>query len=828
MKKIINKCAPPCVFLLLFAFTAVVHSVRWLSSGAADLIVASRDDEENGRSKLEPGLKFRRLKLQDENGVVDPNGLKKARAHIELMRKAQVARGGAKGNQIQEAAIEAGSWTWLGPGNVGGRVRSILIDPSDPNRMVAGSVSGGIWRTTNGGSSWSPVNDFMANLAVNCMVMHPSNPSIMYAGTGEGFGNTDAIQGNGIFKSTNGGVTWTQLASTDNSSFNYVNRIAISPNGNTILAATVLGIFRSTDAGVSWTETTASGAYDIDFHPTDSNKAIAGAQGSVRRSTNGGVTWSSTFIGGGRIEVAYAPSDGDIVYASADITTNFSTGTGGELYRSTNGGQSFSLRNTDYEFLGKQGWYDNIVWVNPQDANFVIVGGIRLWRSTDGGTTLTQISTNSPDDIHSDQHWIVEHPSFNNNTNKTVFIGNDGGVYKATNISTADQNGGWTELNNSLGITQYYGAAGNTTTGIIIGGTQDNGTLRYSGGTESHTETFGSDGGYCAADQTDSDYFYGEKQNMGVFRSSNGGVSAVEIHSGILDRTSGPNGDCDCNFIAPIALDPNEPNRLLAGGKRLWRTNNARAGTPTWASIKAASTQPISAITVKPGDSDFILVGHNNGDIYLTTNGTNTTPTWSKIDPEFAAFRMVTRLMIDTAPSPDLIYATFGGFSSDNIYRTTNLGTAWTDMTGTGVSGLPDVPVHTIVKHPHDRNLLYIGTEVGIFWSRDGGANWDVTHDGPANVSVDELLWIGGDLIAATHGRGLYRASGGLYVDCTYNGLQFGTFTHPFKTVNAAINALTSYRPIWLKPCNYDEQVNPTTKRFEIRSLGGIARVGTP
>jgi hypothetical protein len=190
---------------------------------------------------------------------------------------------------------------------------------------------------------------------------------------------------------------------------------------------------------------------------------------------------------------------------------------------------------------------------------------------------------------------------------------------------------------------------------------------------------------------------------------------------------------------------------------------------------------------------------------------------------------MVTRLVIDASRTPNAwIYATFGGFSADNVYVTKNNGTTWTDITGTGVSGLPDVPVRSLTFHPRNPNLLYVGTEVGIFSSGDAGANWDLPNGGAANVSVDELFWVAVDLIAATHGRGMYRASGGLYVDCNYTGTQLGTFDQPFRTVNAAINALTSYRPIWLKPCNYNETISPTTKKFEIRSLGGSAAIGTP
>lgn len=775
------------------------------------------------RESHEAGLRFRRLQLVDENGVIPLDGLTKAKAHIIEMRKASAKRRSDRNDEIQEAGVIPDSWTWLGPGNIGGRVRSLLIHPSNPNLMWTGGVSGGIWRTTNGGSSWAPVDDFMGTLAISTMVMDPTNPSIMYAGTGEGFGNGDAIFGAGVYRSTDGGASWNQLQST--ADWRSVNRLAVSPDGTTILAARNTGLYRSTNGGNTWSEVSQlNGITDVDFHPTNSSRALFARSGGVSYSQDGGQTWTNSTLGQGlifRIEVAYSKSEPNIVYASADNDSN------GDVLRSTDGGRNFTRVFSGLGHLGKQGWYGNIVWVNPMDPDFVIVGGIHLWRSTDGGTTFTQISDGSAS-AHADHHVIVEHPSFNNGTNKRAFFGNDGGVYRADDVSAAAVNAGWTELNNNLGITQFYAGSGATNSGLIIGGTQDNGTLIYRGNTETWTSMEGKDGGYCAADPTDANYFYGESQNLGVIRSSDGGLSSVGISSGITDRPQ-PNTECQCNFIAPLVLDPNNPQRLLAGGWSLWRTNDSRAASPTWTSIKSPLIDnPISAIAVAPGAPDFVVVGHNNGNMFRTENGTADAPEWTGISHgRGLPSRFITQIVIDTTRTPDWIYATYGGFSEDNVFVSRDLGATWTEITGTGSLGLPDVPVRALAIHPHNRNLLYVGTEVGIFTSQDAGATWDLPNGGPADVSVDDLFWIGGDLIAATHGRGMYRASGGLYVDCNYNGVQLGTFSQPFKTVNGAINALTSYRPIWLKPCSYNEQVN-TGKRLELRTLTGPATVGAP
>src|SRR5262249_32191320 len=216
--------------------------------------------------------------------------------------------------------------------------------------------------------------------------------------------------------------------------------------------------------------------------------------------------------------------------------------------------------------LGGQGGYDNIIWVNPQNANFLIVGGVVPFRSTDGGITFTPMGDASTNLPHADLHMIVAHPGFNNTTNRTVFFSGDGGIFRLDDVTPPPPATiGWTALNHNLGITQFYGAAGNPTTGVIVGGTQDNFTLRYSGNTEGWTVMFGGDGGYCAADPTDANYFYGEYVYLQIYRSTNAGVSAAYIFNGIGDANTA------ANFIAPFILDPNQPNTMLAGGVSLWR-----------------------------------------------------------------------------------------------------------------------------------------------------------------------------------------------------------------------------------------------------------------
>jgi photosystem II stability/assembly factor-like uncharacterized protein len=753
------------------------------------------EPEEEGEREPRPdqpdeALRWRMLQMVDENGRIPDNALIKAWEHarrmpIDLFAWPKKHRKQESINRIDDgvdrdpniAGIQPNGWTWLGPGNIGGRVRSILIHPTNAEVMWLGSVTGGIWKTTDGGATWAPLDDFMGNLSVTTMVMSPSDPNVIYAGTGEGVFLVnhikDLTRGAGVFKSTDGGTTWTQLAATATPDWYHVGRLAINPSNNQILlAATASGIWRSADGGTTWTKQDPFTMLDINFHPTDGMKCIAsGSSGSgVHYSTDGGLTWSPAegiplF---GRTEIAYAKSNPALVFASVDSR-------GGEIYVSTDAGQTFALRNTGQNFFAPaggsgQGWYDNALWVDPTNSNTLIVGGIDLWRSTDGGATFTKISRweSAPNSAHADQHVIVESSQFNGATNRTVFFGNDGGLYRASDVYAVTQFDGWTELNNNLGITQFYSGAGNPSSGRVIGGTQDNGTLRYTGNTETWNTPFGGDGGWSAADATDPDYLYGEYVYLNVHRSSNAGVSSEYISGQFWNGSDWawknepfliPDAlTRNALFIAPFVLDPNNSNRILAGGARLWRTNDAKtpntnAAGPSWAAIGNPSFSLISAIAIAKGNSDLIWIGYQNGDVYFTTNGTAESPVWTRVDLNFPILpkRYCTRITIDPT-NTNRVYVTFGGFSPDNVWRTEDNGSSWANIT----ANLPSAPVRSLAIWERNPNRLYVGTEVGVFASENGGTSWSATNDGPSNCSVDELFWMNDTLVAATHGRGMF------------------------------------------------------------------------
>ncbi len=700
------------------------------------------------------------------------------------------------------AAPEAGGlslagWQWFGPGNIGGRIRGIVIDPGEPSRMWAASVGGGVWHTQDGGASWATVDDFLGNLACACIAMDPANPQTIYAGTGEGFWNGDALPGNGIFATFDGG-TWAVLPATRVPEFTYVNRIAAAASG-VVLAATNSGLFRSTDAGASWAQVLSDSVADVKLDPRDNGHAVAGANnapgqagGGVWFTTDGGLTWTAANHQAGwtgRVELAYAAKDPDIVYASVQMTS-------GAIWRSEDGGASYQPKGTHAldgstaQYLGDQGWYGNAIWAgDPTDENLLIAGGVDLWRSTDGGDTLAEISTwwSHPPSPHADQHAIVAHPSYDGTGNRTVFFGSDGGICAAPDLQAVGQEAqppydkGWTGLDNSFGVTQFYAGAGNIGSGKIIGGAQDNGTLSFdpAQGAQKWATVFGGDGGWCASDPTDPSTFYGEYVFLNIYRNTDGGGSQTDYISGqFYDDAAqqwnwkpAPYSIPDAQsqkalFIAPFALDPNEPDRILAGGLSLWRTNdtktpNTSSAGPRWQSIKNSIAPAgkstfgfeISALAIAPGDSDVVWVGHANGALFRTSNGTAGSPAWQPVrSAALPPQRYCTRITIDPADN-DVVYVAFGGYTRGNLRVTRDGGTTWSDLS----AALPTAPVRAVTRHPRRAEFLYAGTEVGLFASDDSGTTWSPTNEGPTNCSVDDLFWMGETLISVTHGRGMYR-----------------------------------------------------------------------
>lgn len=777
------------------------------------------EKEEEGKhyDKPDEAAAYYKLKRTPKNmSGIPTERYAMARKQMEQMRSYSSRLDRFIAPRTSKAAPEllfGGAWTPLGPGNIGGRTRAILINPANPNMVYAAGAAGGIWRSTDGGLNWTAMGDILANMAICTMVMDPTNPNVIYAGTGEGFGNGDAVRGAGIFKTINGGITWDQLPTTNTPDFYYVNKLVISAkDSNRLYAATRTGIWRSLNGGATWSKTYNAGvslgildlairtdkAADVVLATSGYDFGSGGDFGTIIRNSDAANTniWDKVYAedGIGRIALAIAPSDQNVIYASAATPE-------GELFavlRSTSGGDNGSwskrvsgddnntallnrlLFSSVYDAFGvkcgvslsastySQGWYDNVIAVDPADANRVWVGGIDLLRSDDGGAnwglaSYYYVTQTAPQSVHVDQHAIVFHPNYNGTTNQTMFVGNDGGLYRtdkarakvavgdtaACNVNNSDVT--WARINNSYGVTQFYHGAVYPDGKSYFGGTQDNGTIRGTegGGINNWQEINGGDGGYVAVNPFNRNTLFAEYTGISLRKSTDGGFSFHSATAGLFAAGL---------FITPFAMDPSDPTRLWLGGDSLYRTTNA-ATYWTEASDYLQSGQRISAIAIAPTDANWVLAGDEVGYIYGTDKALSTMywDQWGFVKPRDG---FVSGITIDPKDK-NIAYATYSTFGELHVWRTINAGQTWQSIDGTGANALPDIPVHCLVIDPSNTGRLYVGTDLGVFASLDGGATWSVENTGFPNVVVESLVLNIQNgvttLYAFTHGRGAWK-----------------------------------------------------------------------
>ena len=758
--------------------------------------------------------------------------------------------------RLQGTGPIAGITTWeeLGPGNIGGRTRAILVNPNDPDFMYAAGVSGGVFKTADGGMSWAPTGDFLANIAVNAMAFDPGDVTAgeetIYAGTGEGFFNGDAVRGLGIFKSEDGGETWTQLEGTTSprvpaESFYYVNKLQATDDA--VYAATRSGVWRSEDDGETWTAALGNGFFSFtdpdvseDFTPPDAftlgssagatdiqvdtsgpEDVLYAAFGSfvadgLFKSEDGGETWDQlgTFqdvarFDQGRMTISIAPTEPDTVYVAMSDAAGRLLG----IYRSMDAGETWELRLDPSEPVDPdnpigpllfsnvpfangcfgdlpldQGWYDNIIKVDPTDADTVWVGGVDIFRSDDGGETFGvagywYLEEDQDEYIHADHHEIVFHPDYNGGSNQTMFVGNDGGIYRtenalaATGTNTCVLPGAtsnlpeidWVSLNNGYGVTQFYHGDSSQQNDVFIGGTQDNGTNRGMSRTTPNAWDIilGGDGGYVQIDPTNDQIVIAETQGFpSIRRSEDGGNTFTDAVDGIDEEE-------DSLFIVPIHMAPAMPSIVWTGGERPWRSMDQAL---SW---EAAGTEDefdgvgfVSAIATAPSDPDRVYIGFNSGQVATTTNGLSASPAWDirteglptfqdDVPPEDVEIGFISDIAVDPA-DPDVAYATSSTFGIEHVYRTTDGGATWSSIDGISdaLGVIPDIPVHSIAINPLNSNFLYAGTEVGVYASENGGLTWQPANAGLANTVVEELDFQDDfSLIAFTHGRGAFAAT---------------------------------------------------------------------
>ncbi|TRZ64533.1 T9SS C-terminal target domain-containing protein [bacterium] len=688
----------------------------------------------------------------------------------------------------------------IGPGNIGGRIRSIIIHPVTPNSILIGSVSGGVWKTTNGGANWSAKMTSLNPLTIGCMVIDPNNNNTVYAGTGEGWGNADAVFGGGIYKSTDFGETWNLLSTTNNFSFTNVMKMAIDAVTGKIYAGTKAfdikqgigsyttagGLFTSTDAGTTWVKDAVLPFTSNYFNPADivivSSGTVLfatgtnGSPGGIFRTSNNGSTWTQMTsglpsTGYGRIAMTKDPGNANTIYA---VFANGSPGYGlNGIFKSTNGGQTWSaltspgtIASTGSTYLSNQGWYDNYIAVDSKNSSNIFVGGVEIMKSTNGGNNWSQLtywnSIYGSPVVHSDHHVMAFDPG----TANLFYEGNDGGIYKSTNSGA---NGSWSALNNGLAITQIYSGAVSATGNVVYVGCQDNGQLKYSGTGLIWNTIYGGDGGYTAVDQTNSNINYEEYVYLDIRKTTDGGSTWKNCQTGLTDAGSSTN----CLFISPFSMDLENSNVLIAGSTSVWVTGD---GASTWKQSSNVLSTPnyVSAVTIVNATVNYLgFAGTTDGKVFKSTNintSIGSKDTWRDITPTGNNGAWVRRISVETA-NKNNIYACYSGYNASgnsHVWYSSNQGTNWTNISG----NLPNVPVHSLVVDPTAVDLpgqtLYIGTETGIYITSNRGTNWAIYNSGmPPYEPVSELVIQSGtnQLYAFSYGGGTFSADSPLPVE---------------------------------------------------------------
>ena len=700
----------------------------------------------------------------------------------------------ARTTQIADLA-----WIERGPNNIGGRSRAIFIDKRDPtgNTVFAASVSGGIFKSTNFTSpsaNWTVVDDHMANLAVTVLVQDRNNFNIMYAGTGEGWFNVDAVRGAGIFKSIDGGITWNQLPST--AQFEYVQDIVIDNNGNVYASLRSLtsnnrGVVRSVNEGASWSQVLGTPLTDLAYTTSRgadlevaSNGDLYATLGIFSRTmvlksafaTNGANTgaagtWTditpthsnTTFRG----EITVAPSNPQRLYlmmqdSATDKVLNFYTSSnGGTSWTSTSVASGSPLDDALNNGSSSQTWYDLISAVDSANANVIVVGGIELAKSTDGGSTWTAVST--PGSVHVDQHALV----FLNSSN--LLVGNDGGIYHTSNFANANPT--FSQKNNGFSATQFYGCDFHPTDGnYFLAGAQDNNTQKFtSPGINSTTPVIGGDGAIPHISQTNGQLQIAASTTNTYYRSTDGGNTFNSL-GGSINNGRG-------QFINPSDLDDNQ--KVLYAGDDIGKYYciTGLDGTPA-ASVKTITDMAgrgLTAVKVDPVAANTIWVGASSVDgspsllpplLIKITNASSAAPAvlfTTTIPATNGSY--ISSIDVDRF-NPNNVLVTFSNFGVTSVWESTDGGATFTSIEG----NLPDMPVFCGIFAPPGAQLsgttgggIILGTDLGIWTtsSISGFTQWISNNNGLANVPVYMVKYRSANtsLVAATHGRGLFTTT---------------------------------------------------------------------
>lgn len=671
----------------------------------------------------------------------------------------------------QSADSPNGHWISLGPsgytlgagwnGGVG-RINCMAFHPSNPNIFWVGTPAGGLWKATLGGyfGAWTPLTDGMPVIGVSGIAVDFVDPNIIYILTGDGDGgHTTSI---GVLKTTDGGTTWNPTGFTWTIYDNLRGyKLLMHPTDrNTLFVVSNAGIHRTTNGGTTWTQVQSGMFQDIEFKPGDPTIMYASGGTAFYRSTNSGASWTRVWTGvpttAWRMAIGVTSQNPGYVYLFTGPPTSVNNFVG--VFLSTNSGAGFSTKSTTPNLLGydingndedHQTTYDLAMAASATTAGTIIVGGINTWKSTDYGVTWTlssmwNYSAGAGKYTHADIHGLEVNP-----LNNYLYCLSDGGIFISTNFG-----GNWTDLTTGIVNTQWYRIAGSPNNiSLIIGGTQDNGSDKWTGGsTMLHIR--GADGMDCMVDYSNNNNIYTTRQNGGLEKSTDGGTSFS------WNKPSGSVG----SWVTPFIMDPVNP-QIIYGGY----INSVYKSTNGGASFTAKGAAGCGAMAMGTSNTSRIYAALDTGSAVIVRRlwrSDDAAGSWTSIRTGLPSMP-VTFIAVDPDNSLN-VFVTFGGYSAgQKVYHSTNGGASWTNISGT----LPNVAVNCIAFQDNNgspANALYVGTDIGVFYRDNNHSDWIPFRNGLPTVPVFdlEINYGSGEITAGTFGRGLWRSL--LYDGCPY------------------------------------------------------------
>ena len=650
-----------------------------------------------------------------------------------LRRNGRTARRGGR----KTIALNRATWTELGPAlirrgqtygfnraDAAGRVSAVVVDPTNVRHLLCASANGGIWESKDAGVTWAPRTDHMPTLAIGAITFDPHDARRVYAGSGEGRSNQSL--GVGVYVSSDGGTTWRVLRGDPFIGSGFHDLVVDAVNRRVLYAATTTGFYVSTNAGGTWRRKHAAECWDISVHPNGGTVEllIACADG-LFRSTNAGTRFAAVALPAGpprdweRLAVDRVAAAPDIVYAFGATTRR------AYLWRRL--AAAWDRVRLPQDLRIHQAWYDWYVAASPTSRSQIFLGAIDIHRGTLTGTRWEwrNISTQDSHSIHPDQHSLAFAPR----DARTIYAANDGGVYRSTNNGRS-----WKSLNRGLGITEIeYLGSDPTTWRWLLAGTQDNGTIRFTG-SSTWNQVADGDGGDCGVNELDPAEVYHSYYYVSLERSNDRGNTWTDLEP----------PDLPSLFYPPVEVS----GRTVAIGGRSLVITRTRASQWTIVGIGLRGRHVPS--TMRAVDANTLLVGTTRGRLIRVAWNDGT---WSVVRLTSPSLRWVSAIALDPTNSRR-IWVTLSQTGGGGVFRSDDAGITWVNCS----RGLPSIPFHSIVVDPGNFRRVWAAADVGVYQSNDLGASWTIFSAGLPNAMAMDLLFHRQDrvLFCAMRNRGVW------------------------------------------------------------------------